>query len=205
MTTVNIPARSFAAALKCAAKCDVRFYLNSVYLDFPKGRIVATDGHKLFAAKIGEDQILSDMPAVIVPRELIESALKSLSKRDRDNTDIAITVGIGEVTTVELHARSGMFRAPAVEAKYPDYERIFPHKLSGEIAQYNPELLLACMSAMRLYTGSTTLLPQVQHNGDSAALITGADCLCIVMPFRADTIADAAWFTGPVQEVAIAA
>ena len=74
MTTLNIPARSFAAALKCAAKNDVRFYLNGVYLDLPKGRIVGTNGHVMFVGKIEA----ATLPAVIVPRDLIESALKSL-------------------------------------------------------------------------------------------------------------------------------
>jgi DNA polymerase III sliding clamp (beta) subunit (PCNA family) len=42
----ELPVSYLAAALKSAATKDVRHYINGIYLDFPAGRIISTDGHR---------------------------------------------------------------------------------------------------------------------------------------------------------------
>ena len=107
---------------------------------------------------------------------------------------------------VQGTAGNGRFQAPAIDGKYPDYERVVPQKVSGEVAQYQPTLLLACDDAVRLYTlNRQVAVIHVQHNGNSGALITATDCLCVVMPFRTDKPTDADWFFGKQEQVADAA
>jgi len=203
-TSVNIPARAFAAALKCASKSDVRYYLNGVYLDFPKGRIVATNGHIMFVGQIER----VDVPAVIVPRELVESALRSLTKKARETFDIAVTIKVypeaESGTEITLATGGGSFVGQAIYGKFPDYERVVPLKVSGELAQFDPAILLDCVDALRIYTGAYRNAANVQHNGNSAALLTAVNCLCVAMPWRADNNVDTDWYQKPVKLQAVA-
>lgn len=48
MLYYEIPATTIRAALCCASKGDVRYYLNAVLLEPAKGRAVSTDGHMMF-------------------------------------------------------------------------------------------------------------------------------------------------------------
>ena len=47
---IEVPMQVLDAATFCAAKNDVRFYLNGVAIN--KGHVVSTDGHRAFACKI---------------------------------------------------------------------------------------------------------------------------------------------------------
>jgi len=204
-TSVNIPARAFAAALKCASKCDVRYYLNGVYLDFPKGRIVATTGHFMFVGQIER----ADVPAVIVPRELVEGALRSLTKRAREDQTIAVTIDTqdrdGNVPFLTLDTGKGSFSACAVDGRFPDYERVVPLEVSGEIAQFDADLVATCADALRTYTAQYTHIAwEIQHNGDDGSLMTGQGCLCVVMPCRTGGVADMDWYHQPVKLQAVA-
>ena len=49
MITINVPAQAIRAAQSCAAKQDVRYYLNGVYLS-KSGQVVGTNGHTLYVA-----------------------------------------------------------------------------------------------------------------------------------------------------------
>ena len=196
-TTVNIPARAFAAALKCAAKNDVRYYLNGVYLDFPKGRIVATNGHIMFVGQIET----ATLPPVIVPRELVEGALRSLTKRARETFDIAISID-GDAITLTTAGNS--FSGNRIDGRFPEYERVVPLKVSGELAQFDADLVATCADALRMYTQEPSPAWEIQHNGDSASLMTGRGCLCVVMPCRTGGVADTDWYHQPVKLQAVA-
>ena len=203
--TVNIPARAFAAAIKCAPKSDVRFYLNGVYLDFPKGRMVATTGHAMFIGQIES----AELPPVIVPRELVESALRSMTKKARESDQtIAVTIKVypeAEAgTEITLDTGRGAFTGQAIDGRFPEYERVVPLKLSGELAQFDPAILLDCVDALRIYTGAYRNAANVQHNGNSAALLTAVNCLCVAMPWRADNNVDTDWYQKPVKLQAVA-
>ena len=205
--TVNIQARAFAAALKCASKQDVRYYLNGAYLDFPKGRIVSTTGHIMFIGKIEA----ATLPPVIVPRDLIESALRSLTKKARESEQtIAVTIKqypeAESGTTVTLDTGKGSFTEQAIDGRFPDYERVVPLVPSGEIGQYDADYIATCADALRAYTGDYRMRAWIiQHNGESsAALMPGADCLCVVMPVRAGDSADTDWYQSPVKLAAAA-
>ena len=96
--TVQIEACILAAALHCAAKNDVRYYLKGVHLFEHREnvlRVEATNGHVLFV----HDYPVEKMPAwakgmgVIVNRENLGKAVSAAGKDD--GTVLELSTGIG--------------------------------------------------------------------------------------------------------------
>lgn len=196
----ELPVRALAAALTHAGVKDVRYYLNGVYLDFPKGRIVATDGHRMFVGQIPK----AEAEPVIVERDSADRIVKQAKKSLRDGW--AIIVSVDEDNTVRLHdVNSGAtFSAKAIDGKFPDYERVIPTKPDGTVGQYNLGYLADTRKALALYQGRDVdrTFPHIAHNGLGPCLVTddSATALCVVMPVRAagDGVAPG-WYTGPVS------
>ena len=102
--SINI--NTLKAAQFCSATKDVRYYLNSVYLDFkidtvtPHVNIIATDGHvlaayndKLPVENRGDDG--ADF-ALIVPLDTIKAVLKMVGKYQK-----TISVRLGHTATAK--------------------------------------------------------------------------------------------------------
>jgi hypothetical protein len=193
----TIPVSTLKASLFTMAKKDVRFYLNGAFLDFRKGRIVSTDGHCLFCGQIP----YADHDPVIIPREVIEQTVKSVGKRGLSwAADMSIESG-----AVKITVPGAMFCANLVDGKFPEYERIVSVNPSGESAQFDPNILLACYEAIAAYTTAGRAYPMLYPNGSSGAIYaqSGTDAFCVVMPWRAGGELDLAWFTGkPDMQVA---
>lgn len=188
----ELPISALAAVLVCAAQDDVRYYLNGVYLDFPKGRIVATDGHRLFCGAIPA----ADVEPVIVARGQAEQALKAhgkLRKRERESI-VAFALAVteaGGVRSVAIHATAAgaVFTDKAIDGRFPDYERVIPLNPSGDLAQYDPLYIASAAEALGRFDGRDRhkLYINIEHNGNAAGLVTmeGVEAFCIVMPVRA--------------------
>lgn len=126
MLKFSIPAPMLAATLPCAAKRDVRYYLNAVHIDYtPKrARVVATDGVVLAICRgpiaVTEGDVASYR--VTIPRDLIESALKTKCA--------SVGARIGEPEQdgrqpVVVSAGNQSWTGLAVDHVYPDYEAVF--------------------------------------------------------------------------------
>lgn len=226
MKGYELKVSALAAALKCAGNKDVRFYLNGVLLDFPRGRIVATDGHRLFCGAIPA----VDFPAVIVPRALVEAALKAnktLSKRTREGCALFVNVRTvampkteqepaRELVTVELnHVLAGFtMEAPAIDGRFPEYERVIPGKVTGAPSAYNCQYIAEAAEALALYaenyTSTAGCFMQWGMNGPTADApknegpgvftLAGVTALVIIMPVRTEAPeapADMEWYSKP--------
>lgn len=157
MLNFSIPAPMLAAVLPCAAKHDVRYYLNAVHIDYtPKrARVVATDGGILAVCR-GPIAVTEGDAAVnnriTIPRDLIESALKTKCA--------SVEVRIGEpeqdgrqpvVVSAGNQSRTGL----AVDRAYPDYEAAFSAFRSDEqsnatrLVPANLATLAACAKAFK--------------------------------------------------------
>lgn len=172
MLNFSIPAPMLAAVLPCAAKRDVRYYLNAVHIDYtPKrARVVATDGTVLAICRGPIAVTEGDAAAsyrVTIPRDLIESALKTKCA--------SVDVRIGEpeqdgrqpvVVSAGNQSRTGS----AVDRVYPDYEAVFSAFRSDEqsnatrLVPANVATLAACAKAFK---GATFEL-QAQADPDAA-------------------------------------
>jgi hypothetical protein len=199
----ELPISALAAASTFMAKDDVRHYLNGVYLDFPAGRIVSTTGHCLFVGAIPA----AACEPVIVPRDMVEQAIKARKGRDKLAGCLAVSVTLdrndGDCRRVEFnHVLAGaVFRDNAIDGSYPAYEHLIPRTYDGSCGNYNPQYLADANRALALYEGTDPArsFAKVHQQGpQNAALITGlGTALCVVMPVRADDgEPDLAWFHG---------
>lgn len=172
-------------ALLCfAGKQERRFYLNGVHLEVTAGSAiaVATQGVILGAAKL-------PMPpdghaSIIVPREAIELALKGLPRRvdvlefefadgERDSRCLR-DVTVGNVKCKEL------------DGKFPEWRRVMPREVSGELAQYDPDFLATIKKASGLARGRHSVINKpIGHNGTSAGVVEVAEnFIGIIQPFN---------------------
>lgn len=173
--SLTVPADTLRAALIAASTKQVRFfYLNGVYID-PKGYLVATDGYRLFCAKID----LTDVPPFdgwIMPREELKRALTGYKPAKIDISP----------------NRIGDIACSPIDVNYPDWRCFVPNgDLSGETAQFNANYIadLAKMGALMTgkkgkYSGAPYHL---HHNGDGPAGVTFPGCedaFAVLMPRR---------------------
>lgn len=120
------------AALVFAARQDIRYYLNGVQFQrHGDGAIaVATDGHRLavlfeataFSAIDGDGATAQDF-SVIVSREQLESAVKAAPKNIALVFVVTVTDGVQSVT---IKSDGAEFTHPAVDGRYPDWQRVIP-------------------------------------------------------------------------------
>lgn len=162
------------AMLLFAAKDDVRTYLNAIYVEAgPKGaRLTATDGHVLACYQLDEDA--HGVLDAVIPRELIERALKVSPKR---LTHLSLSIQDGQ-------ARLGELTSPLINSPYPHYRKVIPKSVNGTPGQYDPELLVRFSKAVKILNGEYTTLA---YNGPESAAwvsINIPQFFGVIMPIR---------------------
>jgi DNA polymerase III subunit beta len=105
----------------CMAVQDVRFFLNGLLLNISnqKFKLVASDGHRL---AIYEDQL--DYPTgfeakIVLPRKGVIELAKLL-----DNPEAEIDIQFSD-NNIKVSMSNLVFSAKLVDAKYPDYSKVF--------------------------------------------------------------------------------
>ena len=175
------------AALVCAAKADVRYYLNGVLLErTPNGDLhyVSTDGHRLFAGVQHADWRTAKeqhgLFTMIIPRDTIEQAVKGKSSTDM----------------IDLRPVSGRFwvlgnvQFTPVEGKFPDWRRVIPN-LDGKTespAMFNWAYINDAEKALSLWYGVKQAHGYLRQYGDETAIMTGKDAsaFVVIMPLRSN-------------------
>jgi DNA polymerase-3 subunit beta len=192
MATYTIPYRALSAVSLFAARKDLRFYLQGVYIESSaKGtHLVATNGCVLGA------WCLSHVPQpehnLTVQIESVDMLLKhvraTVKKALRPDTEIRIETGdFGAVADIDgTRFPVGLYD----DAYYPDWRRVLPAGESGEPAQFDFRYITllgkACVEASPLRKPYV----HVHHNGDSAAAVTFQgveDFFAVIMPVRGFT------------------
>lgn len=221
ITGYTLKVSALAAALKCAGVDDVRYYLNGVYVDFPEGRIVGTDGHRAFVGEIPR----ADCSPVILPRELCERIVKAnrgVKLRDgRDTAAVFLTVGEPVIVqdkeparrvTVSHPLAGATLEALEVIARFPEYMRVIPRKVDGVPCGYNADYIAEAGEALSLYAErdkSKSAFFNWHFNGNSGGLFTlaGVPALVVIMPLRdvatPDTAEALAWLDKPTMPPAV--
>lgn len=191
MHSITVKQATLKAALTHAAVKDARFYLVGVCVDFDAGRIVATDGHRMFIA--GCDKV-PGMGRVIIPADAIKQACRIKLLRGQDDT-VAISVSAMEgkiPPKFELAIGSSRIAGTCIDGVFPDYQRVIPKAFNNVPAQYNADYLADAQAALRLYHGNSKLTPRLEHNGASAGVMHGNlwGAFVVIMPLRADDAMD---------------
>ena len=162
-----------------------RYYLCSVCLDTDKdGKTiaVATDGHKLLAANMGDCGLEEGQH--IIPRDF----LLSLKITTRTPDDGALLINDGKVfITYEITTIS----APCVDGKFPEWRRVMP-KSGYEIepAKYNPKYIMDMENFGKLVSGmSSSGLSEISPGGNNPAFVrfdANPEVIGVLMPMRAN-------------------
>lgn len=203
MLTLNIS--TLSALLPHAAKQDVRFYLQGIYINPTRGHAVATDGHRLLMVKIPQH---ADMPAFIMDRRQCQDICKAGKGRGAP-TEVTLTCSADtNKPYVSATVGGNTFTAPAIDGTFPDYGRIIPESPEIAPAQYNPAFLLDMEESFQLLTGRTPktgIVCTVRQHGELAAAIVTApayEALGLIMPVPAQAADDALFIARTFKEAA---
>ena len=164
MFTVTVPTEQLAAALLFAAKQDIRYYLNGVFIDAKAQNIVATDGHTLYVGAPNTLRGIEGDPAdVIMPREFVEAIVKwklpSVIISLEDDGRRLTAKGVNTQIT-----------ALSVDGKFPDWRRVYPKSedVSGGATYLNPEYLMRAWKADIALGGSKKFPTFIQKQGGAS-------------------------------------
>ncbi len=136
MLIFELPLVLLKAALICASKNDIRFYLNGVAID--QGHIVATDGHRMFYAPL---ESIKEMPQVIIPRDAIEFLVKKAAGVGKKNPEEVIVKVEIDGTQGKLIVREYQENFRPIDGKFPEWKRLIPksamQKYEGQTLMFN--------------------------------------------------------------------
>ncbi|VVD75116.1 hypothetical protein [Pandoraea commovens] len=165
-----------------AAKSDIRYYLNGILVEFvgSDAFLVATNGHRLAAFRGSADAPVDKPRLAIVPNELFRYV-------DAKRSAQPVAIHVDDDDTVGVTQGHVTMSAKAIPGIFPNWRKVVPSTLSGELAQFNPALLADIRTVTRLVHGSDGY-PHIRHNGQGAALVDIGDenFVIVVMPFRHD-------------------
>jgi hypothetical protein len=176
------------AALICAAKKDLRYYLQGICISINNpyvAMVYGTDGHILFAAQ--SPIIVHESPEaygfqIIIPSDTIKAIDKKAEFIDLE--------------TIEGGAKDyyllGNARFQAIDARYPDISRVVPARDAFselKISYFDPELIVKGNEALAMYYGTKKgkVFPLSQRGDSSGAIHNNQnDAVVVVMPMRND-------------------
>jgi hypothetical protein len=200
--TVSVSLATLRAARTHAAEKDIRSYLQGVYLDTAAGKVVATDGHRLFVANARG--VKSVHPAVIVPNETIDAALKQFTgeyARGKSLGTIDVTVTV-DGPHIAIGTPTGSVTGKALDGRFPEWRRVVPKAEDvGEHvpAVLNPQYLAEACEALSIARNLSKKAAdkhaiRIHMRGEFPTVITDntIGVLALVMPMRNDLGADVA-------------
>jgi hypothetical protein len=176
------------AALLCAAKKDIRYYLQGICISFNHpavAMVCGTNGHILFAGQCPIDVIEAPEAygfEIIVPGDVI----KGLDKK-------AAVVMLETIDAMPKgHYVLGNTRFQAIDARFPDVSRVIPSRDAfAEIkpSYFKPEYLCTANEALAMYYGDKKdKCYSLAQRGDASGVVHNGrnDALVVVMPMRND-------------------
>jgi DNA polymerase-3 subunit beta len=172
------------ALLTAAPKKDIRFYLNGICVDASKETVVlvATDGHMMLCFPVSANAIEDRIEGQFIIDRVDLDAIKP-AKAGKHMLPLVIEISDKGYTI------SGATKAvnTLVDGKFPDWRRVVPQTISGELAQFNLELLSRINDIRKIF-GQDEYATTIHHNGRSCAQVTGLKhhALLMLMPMRND-------------------
>lgn len=180
---INLAVNELKAAINCAGKKGIRYYLNGVCIDFiepQKVAIIAIDGHCMFVCNADCDDSYTDFVGrVVIPGDAVTAALKSYDKK-------APYIALKHIEGISYQLGNVVFNM--IEGKFPDYRRVIPAPFEPSIANFDQDVVNKSVKAMMDYEGyKTSHKIAIVQNGDNAAVIKSLNdqALCVLMPLRA--------------------
>jgi len=202
MYTLTVSLATLRAARTHTAEKDVRYYLQGVYLDTAAGKVVATDGHRLFAANARG--VKSNYPAVIVPNETIDAALKQFTgeyARGKSLGAVDVTVTVDE-SHLAIGTPTGSVTGKALDGRFPEWRRVVPkpEDVGDQVpAVLNTQYLADACEALSIARNLSKKAAsqhaiRIHMRGEFPTIVTDntIGVLALVMPMRNDLDTDVA-------------
>jgi len=199
---LTIDSKILIGLLHIAAKNDVRYYLNGIYCEITgdDAILVATDGGVLGAFNCAQAAVFDEGErredtGFIIPRALLEGA--KLSPKGKCTIELNYdgpTIGIRRINLCDSYNAIEV-GGDEVDGKFPPWRRVIPQSVSGEVAQFDSELIarLAAASKVILNVRRNAIIPlYLAHNGDSGAMVSiGNDNFVgVLMPLNLSRVAN---------------
>lgn len=186
---IEFPAHVLRGAAVCAAKNDVRYYLNGIHIS-TDGSVVGTDGHILFKGwyahpdesnyRIAENTLLQFTDAIPLSAETVELTFQ------RDDSIVMIVCRNMKGKVIKRIAATKLEE----DFKYPDYGRVIPDRSDTDRAGcieigVNIDFLA---KAAKIFHSKYSGVKMQFGTADDSILITNEECLpnclMVVMPMR---------------------
>jgi DNA polymerase-3 subunit beta len=183
----SIKQSQLKAMLNLAAKQDIRYYLNGVFVEFNQQttRLIATDGHKLGVLNHSSEDN-QGAGSLIIPREVIENLPKSPSRAyDPELTITKCPINHASWTIVIPGGTQIVFQQ--IDGVFPDYRRVCQFTTDGTVANFNYEYLVQFLKVQHALGGSKGDTLNLYQNGNSSALVhlEGVpNFVGVIMPMR---------------------
>jgi DNA polymerase III sliding clamp (beta) subunit (PCNA family) len=179
--TINIEV--IRALLPLSAKKDVRQYLNGVYVDFQRDKTVyvATTGAVLgkYVETVENENIFD----IIIPGDVV----KQLKPKPGTAKWGDLTFDLVSNTARIINPGAGQdFGFTPLDGKFPDVSKVIPSNTSGEVAQFDAELLHLFAQVNKSFGATHPGRFKLGHNGNAGALVhlSRDEFIGVIMPFR---------------------
>jgi DNA polymerase III sliding clamp (beta) subunit (PCNA family) len=164
--TINV--ETLRALLPLAAKKDIRRYLNGVYIDFQADKTVyvATNGHALglYTEAVENEHTFS----ITIPSDVVKQL--KLMPRTGKWGDLIFNPEANAARIVNPGAGQDFGFTP-LDGKYPDFTKVVPTETSGEVAQFDVDLLSLFAQVNKAFGAKHPGRIKIDHNGERGALV----------------------------------
>lgn len=201
--TLTVSLSTLRAARTHSADKDVRYYLCGVYLDTQRGKVVATDGHRMLVAH-ARGVMCKAGAAVIVPNDLLDAALKQFGGeyargKSLGACDVSITIDGAQLS---IATPTGHVTGRPLDGQFPDWRRVVPNGedgvLDGAPAVLNSDYVTDACAAFSIARNISKAKAgihavRVLQRGEFPSIVcdTDPDMVVIIMPLRDRMVAEA--------------
>ena len=196
----TIKTNELKALLLCAAKNDIRYYLNGVHFEStPHGIIAAsTDGLRLLCINLPNEQ--AEGIKALIPRALIEAAVKTKAQV----IDISI-----DGANVTLSSMGQNVSGSITDGVFPDFRRVIPNTVSGiQGNEFNNEYLVDFDKIGKLVNGGKASVLQNDVGMSALVRFGNENVIGVIMPFKHElpaSLTRPAWLDLPAAPMQAAA
>lgn len=204
MATIHVYRNKLKAASRFMAVQDIRFYLNGVLIESNpvQSRVIATDGHTLFASRDDAKGDNAGSFTGIMPADTVKAILSwKAPYKSANDTPVVFTTcddPAGE-HRAEWCGNICVFRL--IDGKFPDYMRVVPATLEAGISFFQPEYLLRCTkAAIDLNTSAKGFFDFKCAQDGTGIAVFSPQSFAVLMPIKTDVadVADVAWAREPL-------
>lgn len=186
---ITIQASAIRAATICAAKKDIRYYLQGVYINVAHrdyATVCGTDGRVLFAGRATIENLVGDLLpfSMIVPLDVA----KKIDKK----AQAVILESLPDGT----YLLDGTRFTP-LDGRFPDYSRVIPgcEFFTPETAkpgQFDYALIVRGNDSLNAYYGGKTKVYPLEQRGNDGAVMHNGESVAVVvvMPMRLKDLPD---------------